>query len=173
MILGCGVDLIEVARFERELSLRGTDLLDELFNPAELERCRARRRPAEGYAMGFAAKEACLKALGTGKIGVMGWRDIDVVQGASRAHPTVTLAGETAAVAASLGVTRVHAALTCTREFGAAWVVATGRGCRSRGARSPEASASGWPQTMSPRDVSGVITSRLRMRGSRSGSSDR
>jgi len=132
MILGCGIDLIEVARFERELSLRGTDLLDDLFNPAELERCRARRRPEEGYAMGFAAKEACFKALGTGKIGAMAWRDIDVAHGVSRAHPTVTLAGETAAVAASLGVTRVHAALTCTREFAAAWVVATGRGCRSQ-----------------------------------------
>jgi holo-[acyl-carrier protein] synthase len=126
MILGCGVDLIEAARFERELSLRGTDLLDELFNPAELERCRARRRPAEGYAMGFAAKEAWFKALGTGKIGAMGWRDIDVVQGVSRAHPTVTLAGETAAVAASLGVTRVRAALTTTREQAVARVIVEG-----------------------------------------------
>jgi holo-[acyl-carrier-protein] synthase len=126
MILGCGVDLIEVARFERELSLGGTDLLDELFNPAELERCRARRRPAEGYAMGFAAKEACFKALGTGRIGAMAWRDIDVVEGVSRAHPTVTLAGETAAVAASLGVTRVHAALTTTREHAVAWVIVSG-----------------------------------------------
>jgi holo-[acyl-carrier protein] synthase len=126
MILGCGIDLIEVARFERELSLRGTDLLDDLFNPAELERCRARRRPEEGYAMGFAAKEACFKALGTGKIGAMTWRDIDVAQGASRAHPAVTLAGETAAVAASLGVTRVHLALTMTREQAVAWVIVSG-----------------------------------------------
>jgi holo-[acyl-carrier-protein] synthase len=121
-----------VCSSDLELSLRWTDLLDELFTPAELERCRARRRPAEGYAMGFAAKEACFKALGTGKIGAMGWRDIDVVQGVSRAHPTVTLAGETAAVAASLGVTRVHAALTTTREQAVAWVVVTGRGCRSQ-----------------------------------------
>ena len=125
MILGCGVDLIEVARFERELSLGGTDLLDDLFNPAELERCRARGRPEEGYAMGFAAKEACFKALGTGKVGAMAWRDIDVVQGASRAHPTVTFTGETAAVAASLGVTRVHAALATTREQAVAWVIVT------------------------------------------------
>jgi holo-[acyl-carrier protein] synthase len=128
MILGCGVDLIEVARFERELSLRGTDLLDELFNPAELERCRARRRPEEGYAMGFAAKEACFKALGTGKIGAMAWRDIDVVQGASRAHPAVTLTGETAAVAASLGVAQVHLALTTTRERAVAWVIVSDGG---------------------------------------------
>ena len=76
--------------------------------------------------MGFAAKEACFKALGTGKIGAMTWRDIDVAQGASRAHPAVTLAGETAAVAASLGVTRVHLALTMTREQAVAWVIVSG-----------------------------------------------
>jgi holo-[acyl-carrier protein] synthase len=129
MILGCGVDLVDVARFERELSLRGTDLLDDLFNPGELERCRARRRPEEGYAMGFAAKEACFKALGTGKIGAMAWRDIDVVQGASRAHPdVVTLTGETAAVADALGVARVHLALTTTREQAVAWVIVSDGG---------------------------------------------
>ena len=131
MILGCGVDLMEVARFERDVSQRGTDLLDELFSPAELVRCRARRRPSEGYAMGFAAKEACFKALGTGKIGAMGWKDVEVVWAGGVVRPAITLAGETASVAASLGVARVHLALTCTREFGAAWVVATGRRCRT------------------------------------------
>jgi holo-[acyl-carrier protein] synthase len=136
MILGCGVDLVEVARFERALSLGGTDLLDELFNPAEIAQLRARRRPAEGYAMGFAAKEACFKALGTGKIGAMAWTDVDLARGASRAHQAVTLAGETAAVAASLGVTRVHLALTATRARAVAWVVMTG-GREQAGGETP------------------------------------
>jgi phosphopantetheinyl transferase (holo-ACP synthase) len=65
----------------------------------------------------------------------MAWRDIDLVQGASRAHPTVMLAGETAAVAASLGVTRVHLALTTTREHAVAWVIVEGARDQGQGAR--------------------------------------
>ena len=76
MILGCGVDLIEVARFEREVDRRGQSLAEELFSAGELAWCRRRRRAAEGYAMAWAAKEALFKALGTGKVGRMAWHDV-------------------------------------------------------------------------------------------------
>ena len=114
MILGCGVDLIEVGRFEREISRRGTGLVEEVFAASELPWCRRRRRPAEGYAMGYAAKEALFKALGTGKVGRMAWSDVEVwwPEGASR--PTVTLAGESAAVGAAMGVAAVHLSLATT-----------------------------------------------------------
>ena len=78
MILGSGVDLIEVARFEREAARRGQSLIEELFSAPELAWCRRRRRPAEGYAMGDAAKEALYKALGTGKVGRMAWSDVEI-----------------------------------------------------------------------------------------------
>lgn len=55
----CGVDLVDVARFERMLARAGD--LDELFTKAELEECRAKRHPAPSLAGRFAAKEACLK----------------------------------------------------------------------------------------------------------------
>ena len=127
MILGSGVDLIEVVRIERELTRRGGDPFDDLFTSDELAWCRARRRPAEGYALGFAAKEALVKALGTGLVGSMSWKDIRIDRlepgGASLA---VSLGGETAVVAAAMGVERVHLTVALASALAAAWVVLTG-----------------------------------------------
>ena len=128
MILGSGVDLIEVARFEREVDRRGQSLAEELFSAGELAWCRRRRRAAEGYAMAYAAKEALFKALGTGKVGHMAWSDIELVWPAAGGRPTLTLSGETAKAAKEIGATGVHVTMTSTRELGAAWVVVTGRG---------------------------------------------
>ena len=133
MILGCGADLMEVARFEREAARRGDDLVEELFGADELAWCRRRRRVAEGYAMGYAAKEALFKALGAGKTGRMAWRDVAIAWPADAARPAMTLAGETEALADSLGVTAVHLAVAASRAYGVAWVVVTGgRGSASR-----------------------------------------
>jgi holo-[acyl-carrier protein] synthase len=130
VILGCGVDLVEVARFEQEVARRGDGLVDELFTAGELAWCRRRRRrrAAEGLAMGYAAKEALFKAIGTGKVGRMAWSDIEVAWPAGAERPGVTLTGETAAEAERIGVTTVHLALASCLEFGIAWVVVAGRG---------------------------------------------
>ena len=130
MILGCGIDLMEIARFERELARRGGGLVEELFGPPELAWCRRRRRACEGYAMAFAAKEALFKALGTGMVGRMTWGDVAIAWPEGAARPAMTLSGETAAVAGSLGVAAVHLAMAGTREFGVAWVVVTGADAR-------------------------------------------
>ena len=129
MILGSGVDLMAVARLEREVARRGQSLVEELFNAGELAWCRRRRRPAEGYAMLYAAKEALFKALATGKVNRMAWSDIQVAwpDGAA-SRPAMALAGESAAVAAAMGVTGVHLATAMTKTLAVAWVVVTGRG---------------------------------------------
>lgn len=124
--LSCGIDLIEVARFEREIARRGDGLVEDLFGPGELAWCRRRRRASEAYAMAFAAKEALFKALGTGMTGRMRWGDIAMAWPGGARCPTMTLSGETAAVAAEMGVRGVHVAVTCTREHAAALVVVTG-----------------------------------------------
>jgi holo-[acyl-carrier-protein] synthase len=133
VILGCGIDVMEVARFEREVARRGDGLAEELFSGSERAWCRRRRRPAEGYAMAYAAKEALFKALGTGKVGRMAWNDIEVAWSEGDHEPAVTLSGETASVAAAAGVTGLHAAVTTTREHAVAWVVLTGLGTRDSG----------------------------------------
>lgn len=124
--LGCGVDLMAVGRFEREVASRGDSLIEELFGPAERAWCRRRRRPGEGYAMAYAAKEALFKALGTGKAGRMAWHDIEVAWADGGAGPVITLSGETALVAEEIGATRFHLAVATSREYGVAWVVLEG-----------------------------------------------
>ena len=126
MILGSGLDLMAVARFEREVARRGEGLIEELFSAGELAWCRRRRRPAEGYAMAYAAKEALFKALGTGKVGRMAWHDVAVAWPEGAAQPTLALAGESAGVAAAMGVAGLHVAVTTTREHAVAWVVIEG-----------------------------------------------
>jgi holo-[acyl-carrier protein] synthase len=130
VILGCGVDLVEVARFEREAARRGDGLVEELFSASELAWCRRRRRAAEGYAMAYAAKEALFKALGTGKVGRMAWSDIEVEWPAGQARASMTLTGEAAVVADSLGVTGMHVSMASTRTLAVAWVVVAGADAR-------------------------------------------
>jgi holo-[acyl-carrier protein] synthase len=127
VILGCGLDLMEVVRFEHEVARRGDSLIEELFSAGERAWCGRRRRAAEGYATAYAAKEALFKALGTGKIGRMAWSDIEVAWPAGSARPSMALSGETAEAARQQGVTGVHVAVTATREHAVAWVVVTGR----------------------------------------------
>jgi len=126
VILGCGADLMEVARFEQEVARRGDGLIGELFSVAELAWCRRRRRAADGYAMAYAAKEALFKALGTGKLGGMAWSDIEIDWPEGAVRPTVALSGATAAVAREMSVTGVHLSLACTRELAVGWVVLEG-----------------------------------------------
>jgi holo-[acyl-carrier protein] synthase len=128
MTLGSGLDLTDVARFEREVARLGDGLVEELFSASELAWCRRRRRAAEGYAMAYAAKEALFKALGTGKVGRMAWHDVALAWPEGSARPTATLAGESAAVAAAMGVSAVHLATALTRTLAVAWVVVTGLG---------------------------------------------
>jgi len=78
MIIGTGVDIVEVARFERFVEERNEALLDRLFTPAEREYCRPRRACAQHYAARFAAKEAFVKALGMGIREGIGWQDVEV-----------------------------------------------------------------------------------------------
>ena len=125
MIVGSGIDLVEVARFEREFARRGGDSFDDLFTPAERARFARQRRPLIGCAVHYAAKEACFKALGTGKVGQMGWHDLDI--GMVDGRPSVTLSGDTARVAREMGVDAVHLAWTRTKREAVAWVVVSTR----------------------------------------------
>ncbi|MCX6537812.1 MAG: holo-ACP synthase [Acidobacteria bacterium] len=125
MILGCGIDLVEVARFERERVRRDGDSFDDVLTPSEMAHSQALRRPVMGYAAGFAAKEACFKALGTGKVGSMSWHDLEV--GREEGRYTITLGGETAEVAHRLGVDEIHLSLASTRAQVVALVVVSGR----------------------------------------------
>jgi holo-[acyl-carrier protein] synthase len=123
VILGIGFDLVDVARFSRISARHGAGFLDRLFGEAELTWCARRRRPDEHLAARFAAREAVLKALGTGLIGPMSWKDMEVVPGEARGTVSLTLRGAVGAEAERQGVRRIHLALATTREVAAASVI--------------------------------------------------
>jgi holo-[acyl-carrier protein] synthase len=112
-----GVDLIEIERLERALERRPR-LAERIFHPAELAESE-RGRPGRHLAARFAAKEAALKALG---IGGLGLRDVEVVGGGDSA-PTLRLHGRAAEAAERQGV-ELEVSLTHSRELAAAVVVA-------------------------------------------------
>lgn len=129
MIVGIGVDLVDIARFERSIA-RTPRLIERLFSSAE------RVLPSRSLAARYAAKEALIKALG-GSDGVH-WTEIEVRPEAS-GRPWFTLSGSTAAVVAARGITTVHLSLSHDAGLATAFVVAEGDGERSGGPLTAEA----------------------------------
>ena len=79
MIYGTGVDIVEIARFEKFLQQGNDALFQRLFTPGEMEYCSTKKQSAQHYALRFAAKESFLKALGTGLRDGLSWKDMEVV----------------------------------------------------------------------------------------------
>src|SRR5689334_1545356 len=103
MIVGHGIDIVETARIGKLIHDHGAHFLDRVFTPGEQEYCSAsKKRPLKRYAGRFAAKEAVLKALGTGWRGGIAWTDIEITRDLS-GQPRVLLSGECARIAAGLG----------------------------------------------------------------------
>lgn len=125
MILGVGMDLVQVRRVGELLERRGERALRRFFTPAEVARCRASRSPGESFAARFAAKEAFFKALGTGWGRGGAWTEVEVVSAPSGA-PSLRLSGAAAEMAAERGVVRAHVSLTHTDELAGAYVVLEG-----------------------------------------------
>ena len=79
MIYGTGVDIVEIARFQRFLEQGNDALFQRLFTAGEIGYCAAKKQSAQHYALRFAAKESFLKALGTGLRDGLSWQDMEVV----------------------------------------------------------------------------------------------
>jgi holo-[acyl-carrier protein] synthase len=123
MIVGLGTDLVDVGRFRRVADRYGDHFLESLFSPAEIGWCRRRRRPWEHLAACFAAREAVLKALGTGLVGGMSWKDIELMPGEGPGTFGMELRRQVREAADRLHVRHVHVAITVRRELAAATVV--------------------------------------------------
>ena len=113
-----GIDVIELDRVQRLLERHPERFLARVYTPAEIAFCRGR---VPELAARFAAKEATMKALGTGIRGV-GWRDIEVLPN-RRGKPLLLLHGRAAQRAEALRLTDLDVSLTTAREFAAAFVV--------------------------------------------------
>lgn len=125
MIIGTGIDIIEVRRLERLLERHGERALRRIFTESERAYCLGLSRPAPSLAARFAAKEALYKALGTG-IGAGGaWVEAEVVR-CEDGRPTMRLHGTAAESAARLRVRRIHLSLSHTDELATASVILEG-----------------------------------------------
>ena len=118
MTLASGVDIIEISRVKGVLERYGQRFLDRVYTAGEIAYCRGR---APNLAARFAAKEATMKALGTGVRGVA-WKDIEVVRHESGA-PSVLLHGRGKSRAQRLGVRDISLSISHSREYAVAFVV--------------------------------------------------
>lgn len=123
MIIGIGIDLVEIGRVSRLVDAKGERALRRLFTDREIAYCSARGLPASSFAARVAAKEAAFKALaGNGLARGIGWREMEVTNGPD-GRPALVLHGRAAERAAELRVERVWLTLSHTSTAAAACVI--------------------------------------------------
>ena len=122
MIVGNGIDLAEVRRIRESIERYGDRFVQRIYTAREIAYVQRKANKYERYAARFAAKEAGMKALGTGWRGGITWHDFEVTNLPS-GRPTLAFHGVAAEVAARLGVNNVSLSMTHTAELGMAFVI--------------------------------------------------
>jgi len=124
MIVAIGIDLVEIERLEGVINRRGDRFRARVFTDGEISYCERRSGVARwsSYAARFAAKEAVMKALGTGWSEGVAWKEVEVVCELSGA-PTIQLHGRALERMRLLGATRVHVSLSHSTKLAVAQVV--------------------------------------------------
>jgi holo-[acyl-carrier protein] synthase len=125
MIVGSGIDLIEIERIQHSVDRFGERFLNRVYTAGEQAYCLRKRFAAESFAARFAAKEAGAKALGTGISQGVNWLEIEVVREPS-GRPTLRFHGRAAERALRMGVARAAVSLTHTKDLAMASVVLEG-----------------------------------------------
>ncbi len=127
MIIGIGLDLVDLRRFAAFRARWQRRGMERLFTAGELEDCMARVDPVPSLAVRFAAKEAFFKAMGTGFGRGGAWTEVEIRRTATGA-PTLFLSGRARLLAGRRGVTRMHVSLTHSVSAAAAQVLLEGDG---------------------------------------------
>jgi holo-[acyl-carrier protein] synthase len=122
MIVGTGIDIAEVPRIRQSIERFGDRFVQRIFTPGEIHYCDSKMNRFERYAARFAAKEAAMKALGTGWNHGVRWRDCEVTR-MPTGRPTMTFHGKAAEFAAKLGAKNVALSLSHTVEQAIAQVI--------------------------------------------------
>jgi holo-[acyl-carrier protein] synthase len=121
VIFGIGTDIIEIKRVEK-LVARGGQYLETIFTESEMDYCEARARKQEHYAARYAAKEAVLKALGTGWRGGLAYSDIEIIHEES-GRPVVSVRGEVRKFFDQHQIRKTSISLSHTKEIAIAVVI--------------------------------------------------
>ena len=115
MIVGTGIDIEEIDRIGNVIERRGDHFLNRIFTKGEQAYCLRRKRFAQHFAARFAAKEACMKALGTGFSRGVRYRDIEVVRKPGE-RPSLHLHGRAKEIAEEMGVVNISLSITHSRH---------------------------------------------------------
>jgi holo-[acyl-carrier protein] synthase len=124
-VLGIGVDLTQMPRMRKVVARWDDRFLQRVFTEEEIAYCRRRRDPIPHFAARFAAKEATLKALGTGLRMGVSWRELEVRRERGQA-PTMVLRGRTQAIARAKGASRVLLSLSHDGDYAMAHALLVG-----------------------------------------------
>jgi len=122
MIIGTGIDMVEISRIKNAAKKWQKNFLLKIFTDKELEYSNEKTSSYQHLAARFAAKEAVLKALGSGLTSRMEWRDIEVWNEES-GKPNVRLTGEVERVSTALGVKNIIISMSHTRTYAVASVI--------------------------------------------------
>src|ERR1700688_3469377 len=127
MIVGTGIDIAEVPRIEASIARFGDRFLRRIFTEAEIHYCESKANRIERYAARLAAKEAAMKAIGSGWNHGVTWRDVEVCsQTGSRqpgGRPTIASHGTAAEFAPKLGAVHIALSLSPTEEYAIVQVI--------------------------------------------------
>lgn len=121
MILGTGIDLVEVHRIADKIA-KGQGFREMVFSQPEILYCEKQAHPEQHYAARFAAKEALFKALGSGWINGTAFDEIEIVHDA-KGQPNLQLSGQTAVTLAPYGIQRIHVSLSHQASVATAIVI--------------------------------------------------
>jgi holo-[acyl-carrier protein] synthase len=119
MLYGLGIDMVEVGRIKRALNRWGERFLHRVFTSEERDYCKRKAFPEQSLAARFAAKEAVLKAIGTGLSGGIRWTDVRIVNGKS-GRPEVRLGKN---ITQRIGNKKILLSISHTKEFAIAQVI--------------------------------------------------
>jgi holo-[acyl-carrier protein] synthase len=125
MIIGTGVDVVEIPRIRRITERQEDRFIVRVFTFLEQQYCRAHRDPAPHFAARFAAKEALFKALGTGWAKGVAWQDAEVLREGQDA-PMLVLHGEALRISEAKGTKKIHLSLSHADTYAIAMVILEG-----------------------------------------------
>jgi holo-[acyl-carrier protein] synthase len=130
-VIGIGTDIVECLRIAQMIEHHGELFIDRVYTPAEIQYCRARKQATQHFAGRWAAKEAILKALGTGWRKGISWRDVEV-HNKPGGRPVVRLRGGAREVVTQLGIRRMLVSISHCRSHATAYALALGSSRRGQ-----------------------------------------
>jgi holo-[acyl-carrier protein] synthase len=125
-ILGIGTDVVEVLRIAQMIERHGELFIQRVYTPFEIDYCNARKAATQHFAGRWAAKEAILKALGTGWARGLSWTDMEV-RNDEAGRPSVRLGGGAREVCEKLGITDMMITISHCRTHATAFAIAVGQ----------------------------------------------